>query len=83
MNSMKNIKILSLLVTSLISTNIYALGDDEQSYCFSTDPELGDSAYWASAAINFYNSGQHKKAIRLLIIVLNIMQKTLYISKVN
>ena len=63
---MKNIKIFTLLTISLTSTNIYALSDDEQSYCFSTDPELGDSAYWASAAINFYNSGQHKKAISVV-----------------
>ena len=63
---MKNIKIFTLLIISLTSINIYALSDDEQSYCFSTDPELGDSAYWASAAINFYNSGQHKKAISVV-----------------
>ena len=63
---MKNIKIFTLLTISLTSINIYALSDDEQSYCFSTDPELGDSAYWASAAINFYNSGQHKKAISVV-----------------
>jgi hypothetical protein len=66
MNSMKNIKILTLLVISLTSINIYALSDGEQSYCFSTDHELGDSAYWASAAINFYNSGQYKKVISVV-----------------
>ena len=63
---MKNIKKIKILVVSLTCINISAFSDDEQSYCFSTDPELGDSAYWASAAINFYNSGQYKKAISIV-----------------
>ena len=63
---MKNIKIIKLFLISLTSLNISALSNNEQSYCFSTDPELGDSAYWASAAINFYNSGQSRKAISIV-----------------
>ena len=38
-----------------------------QSYCFfNRFRKLGDSAYWASAGINFYNSGQLKKAISVV-----------------
>jgi tetratricopeptide (TPR) repeat protein len=60
---MKMINKFITLSVIIFSANILSMNVDEQSYCFSTDPEMGDSAYWASAAINFYNSGQHKKAI--------------------
>ena len=62
----KNIKIIKLFIIVLASLDISAFSNNEQSFCFSTDPELGDSAYWASAAINFYNSGQNKKAISIV-----------------
>jgi tetratricopeptide (TPR) repeat protein len=57
---------ITLFTMVIFAANISAFSDDQQSYCFSIDPKLGDSAYWASAGINFYNSGQLKKAISVV-----------------
>ena len=35
-----------------ISINVYANNDYKNFECYSTDPELGDSAHWATASID-------------------------------
>ena len=52
---------MSLLVV-LFSTNITA--DDNHSHfnCYSTDPELGDSAFWAGEAIELFSQNKYAES---------------------
>ena len=49
-----------------ISINIYANNDYENFECYSTDPELGDSAYWAATSIDLFDKNKYKEAVSVV-----------------
>ena len=46
-----------------ISINVYANNDYKNFECYSTDPELGDSAHWATASIDLFSKNKYEQAI--------------------
>ena len=49
-----------------ILINIYANDDYENFECYSTDPELGDSAFWAITAIELYDKKKYQDAVNVV-----------------
>ena len=49
-----------------ISINIYANNDYENFECYSTDPELGDSAHWAATSIDLFDKNKYKEAVSVV-----------------
>jgi hypothetical protein len=54
------------LVVILYSTNITADGNHGDFQCYSSDPEMGDSAYWAGEAIDSFAQNQFEEAIHIV-----------------
>ena len=49
-----------------ISINIYANNNYENFECYSTDPELGDSAHWAATSIDLFDKNKYKEAVSVV-----------------
>ena len=60
---------MSLLVV-LFSTNITADGNHSEFNCYSTDPEVGDSALWAGEAIELFSQNKFEESIEVVDAVL-------------
>ena len=80
---------MSLLVI-LFSTNITADGNHSDFNCYSTDPEVGDSALWAGEAIELFSQNKFEESIEVVDACFNvfateavIMQKELDANKVK
>ncbi|MDA8856299.1 hypothetical protein N9J68_02520 [Gammaproteobacteria bacterium] len=78
------------LVVILYSTNITADGNHGDFQCYSSDPEMGDSAYWAGEAIESFAQNQFEEAIHIVDACFDvfateavIMQKELDANKVK
>ena len=54
---------INFFLALVISINIYANNDYENFECYSTDPELGDSAHWATASIDLFSKNKYEQAI--------------------
>jgi hypothetical protein len=80
---------MSLMVV-LFSTNITADGNHSEFNCYSTDPEVGDSALWAGEAIELFSQNKYAESIEVVDACFNvfateavIMQKELDANKVK
>ena len=62
---------MSLLVV-LFSTNITADGNHSEFNCYSTDPELGDSAFWAGEAIELFSQNKFEESIEVVDACFNV-----------
>ena len=62
---------MSLLVV-LFSTNITADGNHSEFNCYSTDPEVGDSALWAGEAIELFSQNKYAESIEVVDACFNV-----------
>ncbi len=76
------------LIVVLFSTNIAADGNHGDFHCYSTDPEVGDSALWAGEAIELFSQNKYAESIEVVDACFNvfateavIMQKELDAKK--
>lgn len=80
---------MSFIVT-MFSLNIAADGDHGGYQCYSSDPEMGDSAFWAGEAIESFAQNEFEKTINIVDACFDvfateavIMQKELDANKVK
>ena len=69
MHMLKIIKKKKILVISfvLLISSIQTIGQDLNSNsCISSNPDLGDSAYWASTSIELFAQKKYEDAIQLV-----------------
>ena len=62
---------ISLLVV-LFSTNINADGNHSHFNCYSTDPDVGDSALWAGEAIELFSQNKYAESIKVVDACFNV-----------
>lgn len=78
------------LIVVLFSLNITADGNHGGFQCYSSDPEMGDSAFWAGEAIESFAQNKFEEAINIVDACFDIyateaviMQKELDANKVK
>ena len=54
------------LIVVLFSLNITADGNHGGFQCYSSDPEMGDSAFWAGEAIESFAQNKFEEAINIV-----------------
>ena len=57
---------LNSILFVIISINIIANDNYENFECYSTNPELGDSAHWAATSIDLFDKSKYKEAVSVV-----------------
>jgi hypothetical protein len=67
MNVVSFTKTILVVIASLLVIPFQVVGqnvDENQNPCLSTNPDLGDSAYWANTSLELYAQEKYKEAIQ-------------------
>jgi hypothetical protein len=57
---------LNSILFVIISINIFANDNYENFECYSTNPELGDSAHWAATSIDLFDKSKYQEAVSVV-----------------